>query len=363
MKLHKKKNQPILSADFKEIRLSRSLSRWFIYQTILLVGLSAFSIGVIFPMAKQIRHDGNFDWRYFLIVVALWVVVVGIFELLQYRLVKRHLEKISDMIENLARGNYGKKIQVSRFDVFPKLAKDLNLLSEELNQVQMFRNDFVNSYSHEFKTPIASINGFAQLLLTDENLDEATRKKYLRIIADESNRLTGLASNTILLTRLDTQKIITNKKEYSLDEQLRHCVILFSNEWMAKNIEVSGDEINEVMYYGDEDLMQHVWFNLIHNAIKFTPENGKISIATKKRNNRIYVSVSDTGIGMSHENAQHIFDKYYTENRNSTSAGLGLGLSIAQKIVKLCGGKITAESQPGKGSTFTVELPENVIKS
>ena len=98
------------------------------------------------------------------------------FEILQYRLVKNHLEKISDMIEHLASGNYGAKINITRFDVFKKLAKDLNILSEDLNQVQMFRNDFVNSYSHEFKTPIASINGFAQLLLTDDSLDEATKR-------------------------------------------------------------------------------------------------------------------------------------------------------------------------------------------
>ncbi len=357
MKLRKSKKQTIIAPDFNDIRLSRSLSKWFIIQTLLLVGLSVFSVAAIQPLAKYIRHDDIFDWSRFFIVVAAWVVVVGIFEILQYRLVKKHLEKISDMIELLASGNYGAKIKVTRFDVFKKLAKDLNLLSEDLNQVQMFRDDFVNSYSHEFKTPIASINGFAQLLLTDESLDEATRKKYLKIIADESDRLTGLANNTILLTRLDTQKIITDKKEYSLDEQLRRCVIMFSNDWMAKNIEVSGDGISEIMYFGDEDLMQHIWINLIHNAIKFTPENGKISVSSKVHNNRILVTISDTGIGMTPENAQRIFDKYYTENRNSTSKGLGLGLSIAHKIVKLCGGRIRVESKLGEGSTFTVELP------
>ncbi|MBR6634969.1 MAG: HAMP domain-containing histidine kinase, partial [Clostridia bacterium] len=196
MKLRKNKKQTIIAPDFNDIRLSRSLSKWFIIQTLLLVGLSVFSVAAIQPIAKYIRHDDIFDWSRFFIVVAIWVVVVGIFEILQYRLVKKHLEKISDMIELLASGNYGAKIKVTRFDVFKKLAKDLNLLSEDLKQVQMFRDDFVNSYSHEFKTPIASINGFAQLLLTDETLDEKTRKKYLQIIADESNRLTGLASNT-----------------------------------------------------------------------------------------------------------------------------------------------------------------------
>lgn len=357
MKLRKSKKQALITPDFNDIRLSRSLSKWFIIQTLLLVGLSVFSVVIIQPTAKHVMHDGAVDWGRFAIVAVMFVFVLGIFEILQYRLVKKHLEKISDMIELLASGNYGTKIKITRFDVFKKLSKDLNLLSEDLNQVQMFRDDFVNSYSHEFKTPIASINGFAQLLLTDESLDEETRKKYLKIIADESDRLTGLASNTILLTRLDTQKIIADKELYSLDEQLRRCVIMFSNDWMAKNIEVSGDGINEITYFGDEDLMQHIWINLIHNAIKFTPENGRISVSSEERNNRIFVTISDTGIGMTPENAQRIFDKYYTENRNSTSKGLGLGLSIAHKIVNLCGGKITVESKPGEGSTFTVELP------
>lgn len=357
MKLRKSKKQAIITPDFNDIRLSRSLSKWFIIQTLLLVGLSVFSVAIIQPTAKHIMHDGAIDWGRFAIVAVAFVFVLGIFEILQYRLVKKHLEKISDMIEHLASGNYGTKIKVTRFDVFKKLSNDLNLLSEDLKQVQMFRDDFVNSYSHEFKTPIASINGFAQLLLTDESLDEETKKKYLRIIADESNRLTGLANNTILLTQLDTQKIITNKKPYSLDEQLRRCVIMFSNDWMAKNIEFCGEGISEVTYFGNEDLMQHIWINLIHNAIKFTPENGKISVASQIRGNRILVSISDTGIGMSTENAQRIFDKYFTENRNSTAKGLGLGLSIAHKIVDLCGGRINVESKLGEGSTFTVELP------
>ncbi len=358
MKWKKSKNQPLTPPEFHDIRLSRSLSKWFILQTLLLVGLSVFSVLLIQPTAKHVMHNGAVDWGRFAVVAVIFVTVLGIFEILQYRLVKNHLEKICDMIESLAHGNYGKKIKVTRSSVFKSLSNDINLLSEELRQVQMFRDDFVNSYSHEFKTPIASINGFAQLLMTDESLDEKTRKKYLRIIVDESNRLTGLANNTILLTQLDTQKIITDKKYYSLDEQLRRCVIMFSNDWMAKNIEFSGDGISEIMYFGNEDLMQHIWINLIHNAIKFTPENGKISVSSKVQNNSIFVAISDTGIGMTPENAQRIFDKYYTENRNSTSKGLGLGLSIAHKIAKLCGGRITVESKPDEGSTFTVELPK-----
>lgn len=159
----------------RDIRLSGSLLRWFLLQTLILIGLGIFTMLTVEPI-KHITSQEKIDWMQLAAVIAVWIFVFGVFEILQYRLVKNHLEKISDMIEHLASGNYGAKINITRFDVFKKLAKDLNILSEDLNQVQMFRNDFVNSYSHEFKTPIASINGFAQLLLTDDSLDEATKR-------------------------------------------------------------------------------------------------------------------------------------------------------------------------------------------
>lgn len=357
MKLRKSKNVALFPQEL-DIKLSNSLLHWFLLQTILLMAVGGLTGLIIQWAVKQIFETPEHDLATIAITVASVVFVIGFFVLIEYRLLKRHLEKICDVIDLLAHGEYGRKIKIGKFTIFKNLANNVNLLSEELEQVQMLRNDFVNSYSHEFKTPIASINGFAQLLINDDSLDCETRKKYLQIIVDESERLSALSGNTILLSQLDTQKIVSDKKLYSLDEQLRRCVIMFSNEWMAKNISVTGEGIEEISYFGDENLMQHLWLNLLQNAIKFTPEGGSITVSAKEENGRIYVHIADTGIGMAPESAQRIFDKYYRENNSSNCSGLGLGLSIANKIVKLCAGKISVESLPGKGSVFTVELPK-----
>lgn len=346
-----------IAKNFQDIKLSKSLSHWMILQTIIMVGVGVFTTIFIDQISVLFEQTQKPDVFKVLSIIGALVLILGIFEILQYRLIKRHLEKICDTIERLAHGDYGCKIKPSKIDVFKSLGHDINLLSEELETVQMLRNDFVNCYSHEFKTPIASIQGFAQLLLEDDNLPIETRRQYLQIIVDESTRLTSLAGNTILLSQLDTQKIITDKKPYLLDEQLRRCVIMLSNVWGEKNIDVQG-EFCEMVYNGNEDLMQHLWLNLLHNAIKFTPEGGKIKVSSCVENGRIFVSIADSGIGMTQETAEQIFKKYYRANTKDPQRGLGLGLSIAHKIVKLCNGKISVSSRPGRGTVFTVELPQ-----
>ncbi len=352
----KKRRKP-LAREFQDIRLSKSLSRWFIVQTLMMVGVGFFTTIFIDQISSIFKESQKPDAFRILTIIAALILILGIFEILQYRLIKRHLEKICDTIERLAHGDYGYKLRPGKFDVFKSIGHDINILSEELETVQMFRDDFVNSYSHEFKTPIASIKGFAQLLLEDDNLPEETRRQYLQIIVDESTRLTSLAGNTILLSQLDTQKIVTDKKLYSLDEQLRRCVIMLSNLWGEKNIEVQGD-FCEIVYNGNEDLMQHLWINLLQNAIKFTPEGGKIIVSARAENSTVYVSIADTGIGMSQETVDQIFKKYYRANTKDPQRGLGLGLSIAHKIVKLCGGQIKVSSELGNGTVFTVELTQ-----
>ncbi len=357
----KKKRKSQISPTVNDIQLNRGLSRWFILQTLIMLGISGFTTIVMDQADKYLDNTPDFDPLRLAGFVALLIVILGVFTLLQYSATKRHLEKIYNSIEMLAHGNYGHKLKVGKYTVFRNLAIDINRLSEELKKVHMLRSDFVNSYSHEFKTPIASISGFAQLLLDENNnLTEEERKHYLQIIAQEAERLSKLSSNTFLLSQLESQKILADTKPYSLDEQLRRCVIMLSAQWTEKNIDVIGD-IDEVTYNGDEDLMQHLWLNLINNAIKFTPEGGTIEVSLKQDDDKITATIADNGIGMSAEMVQRIFDKYYQGATDKSQAGLGLGLSIAHRIIVLCKGKIRVESKLGEGSTFIVELKNNPI--
>lgn len=352
----KKKGKGQKPANVNDIQLNRGLSRWFVLQTFIMLGISGFTTIVMDQANKYLSNTPEFDPLRLLGFLALLMLILGIFILLEFSATKRHLEKIYNSIEKLAHGNYGHKLKVGKYTVFRSLAIDINRLSEELKRVHMLRSDFVNSYSHEFKTPIASISGFAQILLDDDNkLTEEERKEYLQIIAQEADRLSKLSNDTFLLSQLESQKILADTKPYSLDEQLRRCVIMLSNQWGDKNINVIGN-IDEVTYNGDEDLMHHLWLNLINNAIKFTPEGGTIEVSLKCDGDIITATIADNGVGMPDEMVQRIFDKYYQGSGDKSKAGLGLGLSIVQRIIVLCKGKIRVESKLGEGSTFIVEL-------
>ena len=272
-----------------------------------------------------------------------------------YRRRARELSALSKAIAQVAGGDYSTKIPIEKGSALKPVYEDFNKMCAELDSVQLLRNDFINSYSHEFRTPIASINGFASLLLEKE-LKPQEQRKYLEIIVDESARLSKLASNTILLSRLSSQQIVTDTEEYDLSEQLRQCSIILSPKWMEKKLEFSG-EFPSLNYRGNKEMMQHLWLNLIDNAIKYTPQAGEISLSLEKKGDMAVVTVSDSGPGIDEEDRKHLFEPYYQAEGTHASQGLGLGLAIARRIVELCRGQIRVESEPGLGSRFIVSLP------
>lgn len=272
-----------------------------------------------------------------------------------YRKRLQEIKTLSDAISQVSRGDFSYRIQIRPHEPMAELYEDFNKMTAELSSVQILRNDFINSYSHEFKTPIASIGGFAELLL-EKNLSEADQRQYLEIIRDEADRLATLARNTILLSKLSSQQIVTDTEQFNLGEQLRQCAIICSRSWLDKHQEFSS-ELPDVMYTGNRELMQHMWLNLLGNAIKYTPEGGEISVFLRESAGAIDVTIADTGEGMSEETMQHLFTPYYQGDSSRATQGLGLGLAIAKRIAELCGGDIHVESQPGAGSRFTVHLP------
>lgn len=236
-----------------------------------------------------------------------------------------------------------------------QLEESFNEMVRELDGIELFRNDFINNFSHEFKTPIVSIRGFAHELQR-EDLTDAQRAEYAQIIAEESDRLAKLATSVLELSKLENQQIITDKTEFYLDEQLRRSILLFERTWTEKNIEII-PELEEIKIYANEELTSHIWKNLLSNAIKFTPEGGSVTVTLKGTENSVTVTVADSGIGMSDEVKSHIFEKFYQGDASHHRAGYGIGLTMVKRAVLLCGGKIAVESEPGKGSRFTVTLP------
>ncbi len=270
----------------------------------------------------------------------------------------RPIKMLSDATKEVKKGNF--KVQVETDDMPTEtemglLIESFNEMVRELDGIELFRNDFINNFSHEFKTPIVSIRGFARELQVGV-LTPEQRQEYARIIAEESDRLARLSINVLELSKLENQLIVTDQTEFYLDEQLRQCILLQEAAWTKKNLEMI-PELDEVVFFGNEELLAHIWTNLIGNAIKFTPDGGTVRVCLTATDDTVTVQVSDTGVGMSEEIQKHIFEKFYQGDASHNHSGYGIGLTMAARAATLCGGKITARSQEGKGSTFTVTLP------
>lgn len=267
----------------------------------------------------------------------------------------RPLRTVIKAIEDLAKGDFKTRLKLFKPPVFRELAESFNRMAEELGGIEVLRTDFVNNFSHEFKTPIVSIKGFAEMLKHDD-LDRAQREEYLDIIIDESERLTALATNVLNLSKLENQAILSSRTEFDLTEQLRRCILLFEGRWEQKGLTLSV-ELEELRYTGSEDLLNQVWLNLLDNAVKFTPEGGSIRLRLFGEPERVVFSIRDSGCGLGEEALAHIFDKFYQADISHTAAGNGLGLTVARRVARLHGGDITCVSAPGEGAEFTVSLP------
>lgn len=350
MKKKKQKTKEKLSPMRRKISAMLTLQTFFV---VLIVIVIATALALMYRIVITDMHMIGV-----LSMLVPIVVLVTLVNFLFTRYIYRYLDKISDAMQKVADGDYTVRLDAEKDQPFRELYRNFNTMAEELGGVEMLKNDFINGYAHELRTPITSINGFAEMLLNDDGtLSNEERRSYLEIIASESRRLADLAGNSLLMSRLDTQKIIPDKKPFSLDEQLRRCSILLSGQWTEKELDMTMD-LDEAVYVGDYDLMQHLWINLLTNAVKYTPKGGSITVTLKNEEKFIAVSVADTGRGIPPEDRERIFDKYYQTDKSHSKRGLGLGLAICKRIVQLCNGSLTVESEVGVGSTFTVKLPK-----
>lgn len=296
-----------------------------------------------------------------MIVAYVICIVIAISFVISTRLlILKPIREMVDKMTQLASGDFSVRISSQR-RIEPvevrKFAKAFNTAAEELSSTEILRKDFIHNFSHEFKTPIVSMNGFADLLL-EENLPEEDRREYLTIIRDESKRLANLATNILTLSKIESQTILTDQTFFPLDEQIRQAILVTDRKWHSKKLGFSA-ELPEYQYCGNSSLLSEVWINLLDNAAKFSPEKGGINISLRTEEHYVIVSVVDHGSGMSQKTQTYIFDQFYQGDSSHTVEGNGLGLAMVQKIINLHHGEILLDSAPGRGSCFTVKLPVN----
>lgn len=297
---------------------------------------------------------------------------------INYTLV-RPIRRMTDAVGHLAQGDFDFRMEKKeRFS--PREVDDFvgsfNVAAGELAGTEMMRASFISDFSHEFRTPISSLSGFAQLLM-DDDVGPEERREYAGIIVDESNRLAGLSERILLLSKVEAAAIPPSMEAVNVSEQIRRTVALLKPRMSERGVAVSLS-LDEAEVRGNADYLAQLWLNLMDNAVKFSPQGGRISVAlyggradvsdiagsatsgaslAVGARREVVVWVSDEGCGMDSATQAHIFNRFYQGDSSHAVKGSGLGLALCKRIVELHGGTIDVQSAPGKGSVFEVRLP------
>ena len=264
------------------------------------------------------------------------------------------VQLLTDAHEKVQEGDFTVRLPDNQPGEIGELMRSFNDMTEALGSTAYLQKDFISSISHEFKTPIASIRGFARLLQMP-GLTEEQKAEYIDLIAQESDRLSRLSETLLRLSALEQQTALASLTAFSLDEQLREVILRLEPAWGQKDIGWQLD-LQEVTLTSDQELLNQVWVNILQNAIKFSPAGSDIEVRVFREGNAV-VEIQDHGCGMTEEAQKRIFDKFYQADKSRKQEGVGLGLSLVKRIVDMMGGTITVTSAVNEGSTFRVELP------
>lgn len=267
------------------------------------------------------------------------------------------ISEIEEAMKKVAEGNFSVRLSgYSRIGELNRIYESFNLMAKELQATEILQTDFVSNVSHEFKTPINAIEGYA-MLLQDGALTPEEEEEYIEKILFNTKRLTELIGGILLLSKVENQVISLRDDVFSPDEQIRLAIVSLEEKWTKKGIGFETD-LAEIRYRGNEALLAHVWLNLLDNAVKFSPEGGKIYTSLSQADGKTVFSVRDEGPGIDPRKQKHIFDKFYQVETSHGKEGNGLGLTLVKRIVDLHKGSVSVENAEGGGCRFTVELPE-----
>ena len=303
-------------------------------------------------------------WMWIFLICLLSVVLSSLGTILLVTKIFAPLELISKATKKVAEGDFSVQLSYNGgLEELQDTIQNFNHMIKELNSVEIMRNDFIADVSHEFKTPLSAISGYATFL-QDPELSKEETNEYIHKIFFNIDKLNDLTENILRLSKLERQQYLDEPVQFRLDEQIRETIVLLEPKWGKKRTNFVL-ELQEVSYLGQQSLLFQVWVNLIGNAIKYTDMDGSIEVYLKKRKDFIQILVSDNGIGMTEETQAHIFDKFYQADTSRKSQGDGLGLALCREIISKCGGEIHVVSTVGVGSVFAVNLPlenENLNK-
>lgn len=266
--------------------------------------------------------------------------------------------KLGDAMRKVAGGDFTVRLDcTSKIRDVREVYGSFNTMVKELGNTETLQTDFVSNVSHEFKTPINAIEGYASLL-QDSQLTDEQKNAYIDKIIFNTRRLSDLVGSILLLSKVNNQTISLKASTFRLDEQVRQSILALESKWEKEEIEFDID-LDEIEYTGYENLLSHVWLNLIDNAVKFSPQNGQIRIRLKQLDGSVTFSIWDNGLPIPEADIDRIFNKFYQGDNSHASEGNGLGLALVRKIVAAAHGTINVTSSEDAGTEFVVALPNS----
>ena len=335
-------------------RLTRRLTLAF-FATIFILLLVFMLIMILLERLGFSFRTGSFSAFGSLSIYIISVVLATAVSYFAVWNIFRPLSDLSRSTRKIAEGDYSVRLEYKgRLKELAESFENFNYMAQELSSIEMIRNDFIANVSHEFKTPLSSLNGYLTLL-QDSSLSDAERSEYFSKAFFSIEKLNDLTDNILRLSKLENQVSLDEPTSYRLDEQLREAIVLLEPKWSRKDISFELD-LPELTICSQRSLLFQVWTNLLSNAIKFSDSGGSVTVKIEESEHHYKVYISDTGIGMTEEEQRHIFDKFYQADSSRQAQGNGLGLALCKEIVSKCSGKIYVTSKPGEGSVFLVSL-------
>ena len=271
----------------------------------------------------------------------------------------RPFMEVNEIVQQYSKGDYNARIPVSDTEEATQLALSFNAMADQLKDLEATRRSFVANVSHELRSPLTSMRGFLEAM-QDGTIGPEDYGKYIGIVLSETRRMTAMVNDLLDLARIESGKTAIKLEIFDINELIRRTLITFEARIYERRMDVDIKFAQEQCYVeADNAQISQVLRNLIDNAIKYSPEDSKLRIATYALRREVYVSIQDFGQGIPEEDVPHVFDRFYKVEKAHTpskQSGTGLGLSIVKRIIDQHGQRITLKSTKGKGSTFTFTL-------
>ena len=269
------------------------------------------------------------------------------------------IKALTSTIRRMGKGDLGARVQVRASGELKALADSYNAMAEKIENFDHSRSQFVQNASHELKTPLATMKILLENLIYQPDMPPELRAEFMQDMNHEIDRLSGIITDLLTLTQMDSKDTAIRRETLDFTALCEDSIHALRPAAEKAHLRLRCDIAPGVSLSGDASKLGQAVYNLIDNAIKYTPEGGTVSVTLTADAREAMLQVQDTGIGIPQEDVQHIFDRFYRVDkaRSRATGGTGLGLSIVRQMVQLHGGDITVDSNPGKGSVFTVILP------